>query len=37
MCEKDDVDQQKKFDLNIKVKGLKSNKNVPICKYYFDD
>lgn len=37
MCEKDDKHQKMKFDLRIDIKGLKSNKDVPICKYYFDD
>lgn len=37
MCEKDDKKQEKKFDLKISVEGLKSNKQVPICKYYFAD
>lgn len=37
MCEKDDKEQKMKFDLRIDIKGLKSNKDVPICKYYFND
>jgi hypothetical protein len=37
MCEKNDKKQEKKFDLKISVKGLKNNKQVPICKYYYAD